>query len=83
VQGNVLNQIGLLADYKILKQELGVVLAELDHKLLNDLFEFNPTSELIAQHIFQKLKIQFTNQIKLAKVVVWESDKTCAAYFEE
>ncbi|MFC1617242.1 6-carboxytetrahydropterin synthase QueD [Candidatus Margulisiibacteriota bacterium] len=86
VKGLELNQIGLLADYRLLKKELKVILSELDHKLLNDILKFNPTSELLAKYLYNKLKAvlkHISKKVRLSKVIIWESDKTSASYFEE
>ena len=81
LRGNKLNRLGLLEDFKIIRQNLRSVLKEFDHKLLNDLKPFtqeNPTSENLARIIFKKLR---QKQKNLAKVIVWESPTTYAAFF--
>jgi 6-pyruvoyltetrahydropterin/6-carboxytetrahydropterin synthase len=81
LRGNKLNRLGLLEDFKIVRQNLRSVLKEFDHKLLNDLKPFiqeNPTSENLARIIFKKLK---QKQKNLIKVIVWESPATYAAFF--
>ncbi len=82
IHGNKLNQIGLLEDFKVLKKELKDILAEFDHKLLNDLKYFeaeNPSSENLARVIFKKMK---ETSKALGKVTVWESHTACASYWE-
>jgi 6-pyruvoyltetrahydropterin/6-carboxytetrahydropterin synthase len=50
---------GMVLDFAILKKIVNeVVLAKLDHKFLNDLFE-NPTTENIATYIFDTLNEVF------------------------
>jgi len=81
LRGNKLNRLGLLEDFKIIRQNLRSVLKEFDHKLLNDLKPFtqeNPTSENLARIIFKKLR---QKQKNLVKVIVWESPTTYAAFF--
>jgi len=82
VRGTELNEIGLLTDYKLLRQELKGELDLLDHRVLNDVFDVNPTSEWIAHFLFQRLKLRFKASVFLSKIVVWESDKASACYFE-
>jgi len=82
LKGDKLNNIGLLEDFKNIKQELQSVLQAFDHKLINDVAPFtekNPTSENLAEVIFHQLKPRIKN---LSKVTVWESTTTCANYFE-
>ncbi|NQS89787.1 6-carboxytetrahydropterin synthase QueD [Patescibacteria group bacterium] len=50
---------GMVLDFAILKQVVEEnVLERLDHKYLNDVFE-NPTTEIIAQWIFDVLNEEF------------------------
>jgi 6-pyruvoyltetrahydropterin/6-carboxytetrahydropterin synthase len=82
LKGERLNKIGLLADFKVIKNELKDVLSEFDHKLLNDLKPFeaeNPSSENLARIIFRKMKK--TNKA-IDKVTVWESHTAYATYWE-
>ena len=73
---------GMVIDFTILKNALNKILMEVDHKVLNDLPYFkkaNPTSENIAKYIYEKLK---TKSLKLKAVSVWETDTSCAKYYE-
>jgi len=81
-EGDKLDNIGLLVDFKILKNKVSAILAEFDHIFLNDLAEFksvNPSSENIARIIYGKIKNQFS---LLSKVTVWESQTASATYRE-
>ncbi len=54
LKGEKLNKLGLLEDFKNIKKRLQTVLAEFDHKNLNDLALFqklNPSSENLARII--------------------------------
>ena len=82
VIGEKLNDIGILADFKILKDELKNVTEKLDHSFLNDFKEIgNPTAENISKYIFKNLK-SLPKNVKLEKVRVWESDKSWCEYHE-
>lgn len=75
-----LDKIGMVADFKYLKEKLNKVLTALDHRYLNDLPYFkkaNPTSENIARHIFGRLKPSIKY---LRGVTVWESNTSRATY---
>ncbi len=83
VSGNKLDKAGMLLDFKKLKMKLNKVLEKLDHKYFNKIPYFkkvNPTSENIAKYIDDRLKVQGP---KPAAVTVWESDNSCASYYEE
>lgn len=83
VQGSELDKSNILIDYKVLKKELNRVLEMLDHKDINTLDDFkgeSPSSETIARFIYTKLKEKI---VQLSKVSVWETQTSCASYFEE
>lgn len=83
VRGDSLDRSNILIDYKVLKKELNTVLNMLDHKDINELPEFNgesPSSEMIASFIYYKLKEKI---VQLSKISVWETQTSCASYFEE
>jgi len=89
VTGEKLNSAGVLADFGDIKKAVRkVVEGELDHKFLNELEMFNgvqPTSERIAVYISQRvqslLEESLDEEIKVSKVMAWESDDACATYF--
>ena len=86
IQSEKLNEIGIAMDFKVLKKELEAVLAELDHKNLNEhphFKETNATSENLAMYIDQRLRPAVNLPgVKLAKVRVCESPTSGATYFE-
>jgi 6-pyruvoyltetrahydropterin/6-carboxytetrahydropterin synthase len=86
VAGEILNSIGLLVDFQILKKKLNIVLKNLDHKNLNLIPFFrdkNPSSENIAFFIYKKMEqILKGYPLKVKKVTVWENEKQCASYYE-
>ena len=78
-----LDKIGMVMDFKLLKEKLYGLLEKLDHKYLNSIAYFkkkNPTSENIAKYIYANLKTKIPN---LYSVTVWESDKASATYYVE
>ncbi|MCP3875720.1 MAG: 6-carboxytetrahydropterin synthase QueD [Desulfobacteraceae bacterium] len=89
VAGEKLNSAGVLVDFGDIKKAVRqVVDGELDHKFLNELEMFNdsqPTSERIAVYIAQRVQSYINTgikeNIKVSKVMAWESDDACATYF--
>jgi 6-pyruvoyltetrahydropterin/6-carboxytetrahydropterin synthase len=79
-----LDEAGLGIDFKILKRHTKELLGELDHKYLNDLPAFSqlsPSSEQIARFLFQRLSVELdTDNVRLERVTVWESEYACASY---
>jgi queuosine biosynthesis protein QueD len=87
IAAETLDNLGMVIDFKVLKQELHQIIERLDHKHLNDIPPFdalNPSSENIAFYIFQELKKSLTHErVIVAKVTVWESDDSSAGYSEK
>ena len=79
-------KLGILMDFKELKRLLKKVTDELDHRHLNDLPDFaenNPSSELLAQHVFRRLKdLLAPYPVHLAEVMVSEKASSRAYYSE-
>jgi queuosine biosynthesis protein QueD len=79
-----LDETGFVMDFKVLDAILKDIMDVLDHKDLNSLEEFsviNPTAENIALLILklaQKEVLARDKEVKVSRVCVWESDKSCA-----
>ncbi len=90
VASNVLNEIGLVIDFKLLKKFIGGVMEILDHKFINELDffkEINPSAENIARYIYEELeKIIGLNEyneckdIRITRVDVYETSSSMASY---
>ncbi len=88
VTGEKLNEAGVLADFGDIKKAVRkVVEDELDHKFLNELEIFKgvqPTSERIAVYIAQRVQAllneSLEDDVKVSRVMAWESDDACATY---
>ncbi len=87
IRGRELDRNGLLADFVKLKKALKKELDKFDHKYLNEIPPFtklNPTAENIARHIFDNYKLQMANyRLRIARVIVWESETSSASYNEK
>ena len=80
--GEDLDNSNILIDYKVLKKELNEVLDYLDHVDINELPEFkgeSPSSEMIAKFIYHRMKEKI---VLVSKVSVWETQSSCASYYE-
>ncbi len=79
-----LDETGFVMDFKVLDAVLKDIMELLDHKDLNSLKEFetvNPTAENIAILVFRLAEEKISaldKEVKVSKVCVWESDKSCA-----
>ncbi len=72
-----LDETGLGIDFVLIKEKLASVLP--DHKLLNDVYDFNPSAENLARRFFQDLRVFFP----VRAVTVWESEDASATYAED
>ncbi len=86
VRGSELDEIGILADFKELKQAISDIINECDHVELNTLPEFsdkNPTSENIARYFYRFLSEKLNcERYRIHKVSVYETPGSCASYWE-
>lgn len=86
VIGHSLNDIGMVIDFKQVKQHAKAVVAELDHTYLNDHPHFqrtNPTAENIAHYLYNELAKRLDqDQFKMHQIRVWENDRNYVTYSE-
>ena len=85
--GKDLDGAGLLMDFGVVKARTKQVLEEIDHKYLNELAAFqdrNPSSENLACYLYERLGAIFNRGgVKVRRVNVWESDTSCASYYQD
>jgi 6-pyruvoyltetrahydropterin/6-carboxytetrahydropterin synthase len=85
IASDTLDKTGLLLDFKKAKAILKKVLCVLDHTQINKIPYFkkhNPTSEIVAEFIFNNYKKKIKPPLTLEKVSVWETPGSCATYYE-
>ena len=83
--GDAPGPVGMLVDFRVIKDNLKDAIKDLDHSNLNDNPNFrsvNPTSENLAKLIFERLKMKFGDVAKVSKVTVFESPGAGASYYE-
>ncbi len=82
IQGPNLDKTGMLVDFRVVKDALRKVLAEVDHRDLNKVKAFsrnNPSSENIARFIFDKLSGKLnTPRCRVHRVTVAETPENRA-----
>lgn len=88
VAGSELDRLGMLIDFKELKQIVNEVIGTLDHYYLNEIEPFcriNPTAENIARYIYGELSQRLTSErgLTIRQIKVWESAHSAAVYREE
>jgi 6-pyruvoyltetrahydropterin/6-carboxytetrahydropterin synthase len=85
VRGEQLDEVGMLVDFKDVKEATRGVMLYLDHFNLNELRPFdkelNPSSEHLAGFILHKVAERInSDRVKVYKVRVWETPSTSATY---
>ena len=87
VTTSVLNDVGMGMDFKEIKAATKQLIDSMDHYNLNDLPPFdkiNPTAENISAYIYKELSAKLnTDDIKVASITLWETDRACVIYCED
>jgi len=76
VEGTELDGIGILYDFKSLKDDLRTVLDSYDHRHLDEVPPFdtmNATAENLARVVYERLSASITGPVSITEVAVWES----------
>lgn len=88
VEGEQLDETGLLVDFGQLKAWLRAVAERLDHRLLNQVDPFdviNPTAENLARYFYQQIDGALRQHapghgLRVSRVKVWEAEDAAATY---
>jgi len=84
VESEVLDDLGMVMDFRDLKQKTKALIDRFDHQYLNEIAPFtelNPTTENLAKYIFEELSRAInTDSIRVSKVTIWESPICFASY---
>ena len=84
VSGDKLDNVGMVIDFKEIRNMTNEVVDKLDHRFLNDLDAFkkvNPTAENIAEYIhFELTKLINNDKIVVKSIKLWETDKSAVTY---
>jgi 6-pyruvoyltetrahydropterin/6-carboxytetrahydropterin synthase len=78
-----LDDIGMVYDFKKLKNHLSEIIERFDHQFLNKVKPFNeinPTSENLAKYIFESLAEKLPPGIKVVAIDVGESEQYVSSY---
>ncbi len=86
IEGDRLDDTGLLVDFIDLKNLMGAVIGRLDHQFLNEVAPFdvkNPSAENIAEYFHQEMTVGLLNTpvpVSIREVKVWETEIQSASY---
>ena len=70
-----LDERGMVIDFAEISAAVDPVVKQLDHRNLDDLFDFPTTAENLARWLYQAIELSGLYQIR-----VFETAKTCAAF---
>lgn len=76
VTGETLDEVGIVYDFKRLKDDLCAVLGDYDHVFLDEVppfDEINPTAENLARVVYERLAETVDPAVSVREVAVWES----------
>lgn len=80
-----LDSLGMVIDFKDVKETTHKILSRFDHTYLNELDEFakeNPTTENLARILYNELTKKLPSAITVSKVTAWESENCGASYYK-
>ncbi|MFB3778059.1 MAG: 6-carboxytetrahydropterin synthase QueD [Bryobacteraceae bacterium] len=84
LEGDALNEAGLLMDFVELKRLLHAAVERLDHEFLNDIPPFdvlNPSAENMAKYFHDEVSKGLNDPaIRVSAVKLWETDTSTATY---
>lgn len=89
VGSELLDELGMVIDFKVLKKHVADITEQMDHRYLNELVQWQaklPTAEHLAQYIYHGLQKSLSEaklEIKVLSVKVWESAGSAVLYREE
>ncbi len=89
LEGEKLDNIGLLLDFRELKAAMNDVIDRLDHQMVNEIEPFttlNPSAENMAKYFYDELNASLKKstdaRVRVKLVKLWETDTTTATYYE-
>ena len=86
IEGETLDQTGMLVDFLDVKSLMGEILDRIDHQFLNEIPPFdvvNPSAENIAEYFYQQMegKLEGTPvPVRIREVKIWETEIQSATY---
>lgn len=83
LSGDRLDDMDVLADFTLLQPRLRAITGELHDSYLNEHAAFagrNPSTELVARHVHDRLVPGLPAGVRVLRVQVWETRDCAAAY---
>ena len=86
IQGEKLDETGMLVDFLDVKSFMGEILDRIDHQFLNEIPPFdvvNPSAENIAEYFYQQMTGRLAETpvpVRIREVKIWETEIQSATY---
>ena len=85
IEGEKLDETGLLVDFLDVKAAMQTIIDRLDHVFLNEVEPFdikNPSAENIAEYFYSEIErsLKSVVPVRVREVKVWETDIQSATY---
>jgi 6-pyruvoyltetrahydropterin/6-carboxytetrahydropterin synthase len=83
VRGDRLDEIGIVYDFKTLKEDLRDVLSAYDHAFLDEVPPFdaqNATAENLARVVLERMAERVASGVQVVEISVWESPVARVTY---
>ena len=86
IEGEKLDQTGMLVDFLDIKSFMGEILDRIDHQFLNEIPPFdvvNPSAENIAEYFYQQMTGKLAETpvpVRIREVKIWETEIQSATY---
>ena len=85
IEGETLDDAGLLVDFIDVKAAMRAIIERLDHVFLNDVAPFdvkNPSAENIAEYFYTEMSrsLRAAVPVRVREVKIWETDIQSATY---
>ena len=71
----------ILLDFKDIKKILDELIDQLDHKVLNEVLDFNTSAEMMAYYFYAQVTARLDAPVRVTKATVWENEYCSASYF--
>ena len=84
IEGDTLDEAGMLIDFLDVKRMMDLIVARLDHRFLNEVPPFdvkNPSAENLAEHFYEEMAGNLAGTAAHVKEVkIWETSIQAATY---
>ncbi len=85
VKSDQVDRVGMVIDFKDLKEITWQVVGKYDHQVLNNVSPFdnqNPTAENISKHFYLEIAKLLPQGVQMDRIRLWETENYSIEYFE-